>query len=181
MTIQASSVPTRVPPLSRQLIPPITFAADPDFRGAWRLDTAIFLPLTPEALFPFFADARNLEEITPPWLRFALVDAPAGPLASGALINYRLRIRGVPIRWQTRIDDWDPPRRFTDEQKKGPYRRWHHEHRFFSMEGGTLMTDRVSFAAIGGPLVRRFLIEPDLRRIFTYRHERIRARFGGAE
>lgn len=120
-------------------------------------------------MFPFFADARNLERITPPWLRFRILTPGPIEMRVGALIDYRLRIRGVPVRWRTRIAAWEPPHRFVDEQVRGPYRRWVHEHTFEPTDGGTLCRDRVEYAVPGGALIARLLVRPDVERIFAYR------------
>lgn len=122
-----------------------------------------------EKVFAFFSDARNLERITPPWLRFRI--AAAGPIrmAEGTRIDYRLRLRGVPLRWTSEITAWDPPHRFVDEQRRGPYRRWSHEHLFEEDGGGTLVRDRVRYAVPGGELIRRLFVAPDLERVFDYR------------
>lgn len=125
--------------------------------------------LPPKELFGFFADARNLERITPGWLRFEIVGTPPESIESGTLIDYRLRWRGVPLRWRTRIEAWEPPHRFVDRQLRGPYRLWVHEHRFTAVDGGTVMEDRVDFAAPGGWLVGRLLVLPDVERIFAHR------------
>jgi ligand-binding SRPBCC domain-containing protein len=87
----------------------------------------------------------------------------------GALIDYRLRLRGVPIRWRTAITVWEPPHRFVDEQVRGPYRWWIHEHRFAPAEGGTLATDAVDYGLRGGRLANRLLVQRDLERIFAFR------------
>ncbi len=130
------------------------------------------LPGTPEHVFPFFADAANLEAITPPWLHFRIVTPQPVEMREGALIEYRLRLRGVPLRWRTRIDEWDPSPptpRFVDRQLSGPYRLWHHTHEF-EPDGPdhTLMRDTVRYEPPVGflslPLVRR-----DLERIFDFR------------
>jgi ligand-binding SRPBCC domain-containing protein len=140
-----------------------------------------FLSLPPDEAFEFFADAFNLEAITPPWLRFA-VDTP-GPIEMrpGTLIRYRLRLHGVPIRWLTRIAAWEPGRRFEDVQVRGPYRLWQHSHTFDAHEGGTIMRDRVRYALPLGPLgalAHAALVRRDLRRIFDHRAEAVASRLG---
>ena len=131
------------------------------------------LPRPPEAVFPFFGDALNLEAITPPWLGFRVVTPEPIAMAPGALIEYRLRLRGVPIRWRTTIAVWDPPHRFVDVQLSGPYRMWHHTHDFEPPPGGgTLMRDTVRYALPFGPLgelAHRLLVRRDLERIFDFR------------
>ena len=127
----------------------------------------------PEDVFPFFADAHNLEAITPPLLRFRVVTPRPIAMRAGTLIDYRLRIRGLPVRWRTRIAAWDPPHRFADEQLRGPYRRWHHTHTFEARPGGrTLMTDTVRYAVGFGPLgalAHRLVVRRDVERIFDHR------------
>lgn len=81
-----------------------------------------------EEIFAFFCDAQNLESITPPWLKFEVLTPAPIELGEGALIDYRLRVRGIPLRWQSKITHWDPPHSFVDEQLRGPYRLWIHTH-----------------------------------------------------
>src|SRR3954468_17963118 len=101
----------------------------------------------PEEVFPFFADARNLEAITPPLLRFRVVTPGPIEVRAGTFIQYRLRLHGVPVTWHTIIQEWDPPHRFVDVQVRGPYALWHHTHTFRGTDdGGTLMTDTVRYA-----------------------------------
>ncbi|MSO40799.1 MAG: CDP-paratose 2-epimerase [Solirubrobacterales bacterium] len=141
------------------------------------------LPGAPEEVFPFFADARNLEAITPPWLRFRVLEAPEA-VGRGALIRYRLRLHGVPVRWLTRIEEWRPSRRFCDLQLRGPYRYWRHVHEFEpDGNGGTLMTDTVRYAMRAGKLgelAHRSFVERDLERIFDHRREQISRSLGAA-
>ena len=99
------------------------------------LDTELFLPRPREEVFPFFADAFNLEAITPPFLRFKVTTEAPIEMQVGALIDYKLRLHGIPITWRTRIAAWEPPYRFVDEQLKGPYSLWRHEHTFEEVEG----------------------------------------------
>ena len=115
------------------------------------LERAQVLPGDPEEVFGFFADAFNLEAITPPWLRFRVVTPRPIEMAEGALIEYRLALHRVPVRWLTRIEAWEPGRRFVDVQIKGPYRLWHHTHTFEPADGGTLVRDRVRYALPLGP------------------------------
>lgn len=126
-----------------------------------------------ERVFAFFERAENLEAITPAFLRFRIVTRGPIEMKLGAIIDYRLRLRGVPIRWRTRIAEYDPPRRFVDEQIHGPYRRWVHEHRFEpGPDNSTIMHDLVHYQLPRVPmqgLIQRWLVAPDLARIFDFR------------
>lgn len=146
------------------------------------LHAQIQVPQPPEAVWPFFSDAHNLPALVPPWLRFAILTPAPIAMAVGTRIDYRLRVRGLPMRWRTRIARWDPPACFADEQERGPYRRWFHVHTFEPVPGGTIVRDRVEFEVPGGPLaplLARWLIAPDVLRIFRWRLDRIAERFGG--
>jgi hypothetical protein len=130
------------------------------------------LAMPPARAFDFFADALNLEAITPPWLHFALETPAPIDMRPGTLIRYRLRLHGLPVRWLTRIEAWDPGHRFEDVQLRGPYRLWRHSHTFAAHERGTLMRDRVDYALPLGPLgeaAHALVVRRDLRRIFDYR------------
>jgi ligand-binding SRPBCC domain-containing protein len=142
-----------------------------------RLLSSVHLDAPPAEVFPFFADARNLEALTPPWLRFE-VETPA-PVAmrAGALIDYRLRVHGLPLRWRSEITAWDPPHLFVDEQRRGPYRAWRHEHRFTAQGEGTLVEDAVTYAVRGGALVDALFVRRDLDRIFAFRRQALLAEF----
>jgi ligand-binding SRPBCC domain-containing protein len=133
-----------------------------------------------EQAFDFFADPRNLEAITPPWLRFRIVEAPTR-LERGSRLRYRLRIFRAPIRWQTEIVAWQPPRSFTDLQLSGPYPLWEHTHRLSPAPGGTEIFDLVRYRTPGGPLaplVRRLVVRRWLDEIFDYRAARLRELLG---
>jgi len=144
--------------------------------------TAIqWLPRPIPDVFPFFAEAGNLDAITPPWLRFGVRTPQPIEMRVGARIDYRLRLHGLPVRWQSEITAWQPPHRFVDEQRRGPYRVWIHEHAFSERDGGTLVADHVRYAVPGGWLVDRLFVRRDLRRIFAYRTDALRKRFGVKE
>jgi ligand-binding SRPBCC domain-containing protein len=98
-------------------------------------------------------------------------------MARGALIDYRLRINGIPVRWRTEISAWDPPVRFVDRQLRGPYRWWIHEHEFIEIDGGTLMRDRVEYGVLGGAIVNRLLVQRQVERIFGYRRRILEKHF----
>ena len=131
----------------------------------------------PDAVFAFFADPFNLEAITPPLLRFAVVTPAPIAMGVGAFIQYRLRVHGVPVRWDTLIQSWEPPRRFVDVQVRGPYRLWHHTHELSALDDGrTLMRDTVRYAlGFGalGALAHRLVVRRDLEAIFAYRAQRV--------
>ena len=111
--------------------------------------TSQWVPTAPDETFAFFADAWNLERITPPFLRFRIITPAPVAMGVGTLIDYRLRLRGIPVRWQTEITAWDPPRSFTDVQVRGPYRKWVHRHDFVAESGGTRVDDTVRYAVPG--------------------------------
>lgn len=144
-----------------------------------RLETETWLARAPGEVFPFFADAFNLERITPSFLRFRVVTPPPIEMREGALIDYRLRVRGVPIRWRTEITAWDPPRMFRDEQVRGPYLLWRHTHTFEEKDGGTLCRDEVEYAAPLGWLSVPLLVRRDVESIFRFRARELRSIFGG--
>ena len=141
--------------------------------GGFRLEAVQFLPQSRDRLFEFFGDAFQLETITPPWLHFTVLTPAPIQITAGSLIEYRLRLHGIPIRWRTRISVWEPPLRFVDEQLHGPYRRWHHEHIFEETTGGTLCRDVVDYEVPGGRLINAAFVRPDLRKIFLFRQQRL--------
>jgi ligand-binding SRPBCC domain-containing protein len=142
-----------------------------------RLDRAQRVPRPTHEAFELFADALRLEAITPPWLGFRVVSPTPIEMRAGTLIDYRLRLHGLPIRWRTRIELWEPGRRFVDVQVSGPYRRWHHTHEFEPTgEDGTLIRDTVRYALPFGPLgtlAHVAFVRRDLERIFDFRQEAI--------
>ncbi|MCI0638530.1 MAG: SRPBCC family protein [Gemmataceae bacterium] len=141
-----------------------------------KLETELWLPLPIEEVFAFFSDAGNLAKITPPWMNFRILTPLPVDMRPGTLLDYRLKVRGLPIRWRTEILEWDPPHRFVDHQVKGPYKQWLHKHIFEPKGGGTSVRDEVDYAVPGWvfePLLHWLFVGPDVRKIFAYRAEKI--------
>jgi ligand-binding SRPBCC domain-containing protein len=141
------------------------------------LRKSIWLPQSRAKIFGFFSNPANLDRLTPAWLSFAILTPATSQMKAGALLDYRLRIHGMPIRWQSEIAVWEPPHRFVDRQTKGPYSLWVHEHNFEERDNGTLVGDNVEYAVPGGSIVQKFLVAPDLERIFSYRHKVLKELF----
>jgi ligand-binding SRPBCC domain-containing protein len=124
-----------------------------------------------DEVFGFFADPRNLSLLTPPWLRFEIRTPEPIAMHEGARIDYRLRLHGFPLSWQSEISTWEPPHRFVDEQRAGPYRHWVHEHRFREVDALTEVSDDIRFSVLGGSWVYRLFVAGDLEKIFAYRRQ----------
>ncbi|MCS7176936.1 MAG: SRPBCC family protein [Candidatus Kapabacteria bacterium] len=148
----------------------------------YRLYREQWVPKPLEEVFPFFERPENLSLITPPQLGFRLLTPSPVPMHQGALIDYTIRLLGLPVRWTTYIAVYDPPHCFVDVQLRGPYSFWHHTHRFIPENGGTRLIDEVLYILPFGPLGRLLhavWVARSLDFIFSYRRERIRAFFGG--
>jgi ligand-binding SRPBCC domain-containing protein len=143
----------------------------------YKFATQILVQAERAGVFKFFADPRNLERITPPWLHFEIITPPDRVIARGTSLDYRLRRHGIRLRWQSEISVWEPPHRFVDRQTKGPYSLWVHEHTFADHDGGTIVGDRVEYAVPGGRLVQKFLVAPDLEKIFAFRQQILKQLF----
>lgn len=144
------------------------------------LHVELWLPRPREQVFPFFAEARNLETLTPPWLNFEVLTPAPVAMRPGSLIDYRIRVHGVPIGWRTEIVEWAPPHRFVDVQLRGPYTLWHHTHVFKELNGGTLCVDDVRYRPRGGTLINWLFVRRDVEKIFHYRQQRLLDIFGAA-
>jgi len=147
----------------------------------YRFEALQRIPRSREEVYAFFSDPGNLERLTPPFLRFRILSPQPIPVQPGALIDYTLRLNGIPVRWRTRIETVDPGRGFTDVQLRGPYQRWHHRHEFRDIPGGTEMRDTVDYALPFGPLgalAHPLFVRPSLRRIFEFRRQAVEELFG---
>jgi len=147
-----------------------------------RIQSVQFIPVPPEEAWDFFSDPWNLPRITPPWLSFELLSDPPASMYPGLLIEYRVRpLWGISLRWLTEITHVVEPLLFVDEQRFGPYRFWHHQHRFRAAGGGVEMEDEVHYLLRGGPLgrvVQRYLVHRRLEEIFDYRRAAVERIFG---
>lgn len=139
----------------------------------FHFEDELWLPRRRDEVFPFFADARNLSEITPPSVQFQVLSPAPIAMRPGALIDYRIRVHGLPIRWRTEITEWNPPHHFVDVQLRGPYTLWRHTHTFEEKDGGTLCIDNVTYRPRGGAIINRLFVRKDLQRIFAYRRKRL--------
>jgi ligand-binding SRPBCC domain-containing protein len=134
----------------------------------------------PTDVFAFFTDVANLERITPAWMGFRILTPPPVTLGEGAIVEYSIRLAGLPMRWRTRITDWQPVRRFVDVQERGPYSLWEHTHSFRATDAGVLMRDEVRYALPLGPLgalAHAIVVRASLGRIFDHRYDVLAARF----
>jgi hypothetical protein len=139
-----------------------------------------WVPHAPEEIWPFFCDEGNLEELTPDFLNFKVLGKSTREIGEGTLIDYRLKLNGIPMDWQSRIENWEPARRFVDTQVKGPYSYWRHAHEFIPLANGTLMRDVVRYRLpLGwlGSVVAGWKVEAQVDQIFSYRSTRIAERF----
>lgn len=141
----------------------------------FKADLVINAPL--EKVFEFFANAENLEKITPEFMQFKIITPTPIQMRKGTLIDYKLKVRGVPMKWRTLIDEWELNKKFVDTQLKGPYKLWHHTHEFMALTPtSTKMTDTVRYIVpfgFLGRLVHPILVRPDVEKIFAYRNSTI--------
>lgn len=131
-----------------------------------------------DEIFPFFAAPENLSLLTPKWLKFRIMTPPPIEMKPGAVIDYRISMRGIPMSWRTVITVWEPPFRFVDEQARGPYRYWRHEHTFEERDGGTALGDHVEYATPFGKLSDFLFVRRNVAAIFEYRGKIMREKFG---
>lgn len=136
---------------------------------SYRLSRSLLVPKPIDQVFEFFGDARNLERLTPGFLNFKILTPQPIVMRPGTMIEYRIALRGLPMRWRSEITEWNPPYSFVDEQRKGPYKKWVHRHTFAEEAGGTRVSDDVEYDVIGGAFVHTLFVKRDLERIFKYR------------
>lgn len=157
--------------IMREILQALTSARAADQRpqrGVQTLHSETIVPVPLDRTFAFFVDAQNLERLTPPWLSFRIQTPMPIEMREGTLIDYVIELYGVPIPWRTQIDAWEPGVRFVDRQIAGPYRWWHHEHRFEAVDRGTRVIDHVEFVPRAAWL-SLWLVKRDVGRIFAFR------------
>lgn len=144
--------------------------------------TSMVLPLQIDDVFPFFCDVLNLERITPPELHFRILTPYPIEISKGTVVDYRLRLYGIPLRWRSEITTWNPPYEFVDQQVLGPYNTWIHSHLFYEHDGSTIIEDSVHYRLPLWPLseIVAPLFHHQLGRIFRYREQAIRAALLGS-
>ena len=147
------------------------------FKNEYRLEAEQTIARDLSEVFSYFSEAKNLERLTPDFLRFKIASNVPIEMYKGATIDYNLRLHGLPIRWTSLISEWEPPWLFVDEQIKGPYRYWIHQHRFEAQGSETLVKDFVRYQAFGGRVVHDHFIKRDLERIFSYRQQQLAKNF----
>jgi ligand-binding SRPBCC domain-containing protein len=151
--------------------PMIKIEKDP--QEGYRLIAEMTIQRPRSEVFAFFSDAMQLEKITPPWLNFSVLTKPPIEMREGLLLDYQLYLHRVPIKWRTEIAVWEPDNRFVDQQLRGPYKRWYHEHTFEEVEGATICRDNVHYIPRGGRFIHNWFVRPDLEKIFTYRQQKL--------
>lgn len=142
-------------------------------------ETKLHRPL--KEVFDFFSNAENLNKVTPTEVSFSMLTPMPLKMQVGALIDYRIKLSGIPFFWRTQISVWEPPYRFVDEQAKGPYVFWRHEHIFEDKGDYVLMTDRLHYLSPGWflePLIDKFFIRPRIEKIWNYRDQQFKVLFG---
>jgi len=137
-----------------------------------------------QKVFDFFSKAQNLEILTPNWLKFKILTHPPIEMKKGALIDYQIKLFGLPMNWKTEISEWQPPHFFIDTQLKGPYTKWVHKHHFKEVENGTEITDIVNYQLPGGllaPAAHSLIVKHQLKSIFDFRTRIIKEYFDSAD
>lgn len=154
---------------------PTHITSRPD--GAFELTCDIELPHPLPDVFDFFCRPENLAKLTPPSMGFKLLTPGPIDMRRGIVLEYRIRPLGLPMRWRSRIDTWDPPHEFSDSQAKGPFRSWEHSHRFLPTHTGTRVIDHVVYRVPGGRLAENLFVRKQLLDQFQYRTDRMREYF----
>jgi ligand-binding SRPBCC domain-containing protein len=139
----------------------------------YSLTTELLIPRPIDEVFAFFSDAHNLEQITPPLLKFHILSPRGIDMHEGTRLDYKLKLHGWPIRWQTLISGWDPPYFFEDRQLRGPYRQWIHKHAFQETPEGVLCSDRVDYGVPGGGFMHWLMVKRDVRSVFEFRQTKL--------
>ena len=147
--------------------------------GVWKyqLKTSMKFKKSVEEIFDFFSSINNLDLITPPFLKFRILSNKNVRIQNGTIFKYRLSLHGVPIIWKSRINNWDPPYKFVDEQIMGPFLSWSHLHKFSKENEFTFIEDIVDYKVLGGFLIHELFVKKDLINIFSFRKEKLKKIF----
>ncbi len=144
-------------------------------------ESSVRVAAPPAEVFDALADPFRLDGLTPEWIRFRVASPAPLRLGAGARVDYRLTWHGLPMRWRSRIRVWAPPDALAYEQERGPFRRFVHRQEYRPIEGGTLVVDRLEYEVLGGSLLARLLVAPDLRRLFEARGALLRRTWRGPD
>lgn len=152
----------------------------------YHLERELWLPVARDEVFAFFSNPVNLELLTPEAMRLRILSPQPLTMRAGTLIDFAVQVHSIPMRWRSEITLWEPPLRFIDEQRRGPYGSWKHEHRFECRDGGTLIVDDVHYTLPlgwipGSGLVHSLLVQPELERVFKHRRDALLKHFNLGE
>jgi ligand-binding SRPBCC domain-containing protein len=147
-------------------------------QGVYEIVTRQRVAIPRDDAFRFFGDVANVARVMPPWLVVDMLSPPPVEIGEGARLDSLLRIFGVPVQWQSELTVWEPPHRFAYEQRRGPFRRWRHEHFFTASGRTTIVDDRAVYAVPGGRVVNDLLVERLLKAVFRHRARRLQELLG---
>lgn len=156
---------TGKPPAHSDQPPAITHQPD----GSYSLRMATFVRRPRAEVFAALSDASVLQQLTPPWVRYRIITPMPVEMRKGAIFDYAMRIRCLPVKWRTEITEWSPPELFADTQRRGPFREWRDRHLFSEIdEGTTLVENDISYRVPGGRFVHRLFVRRDLLQVYRY-------------
>lgn len=144
----------------------------------FEFSSQLTVPRPIDEVFEFFSNPANLTILSPPWLKFEMQSEHEAKMLAGIEFDYKLKVRGIPLKWRSRITEWDPPNRFADEQIKGPYNLWVHTHSFEEQDRNTVVRDHIQYSVPGGSIINSLFVRRDVEKIFKYRGDKLTEIFG---